>query len=598
MAFDGLMVKAVTEELTKTIKNGRIERVLQPDKNEIIFQIRQPGESFKLLISYHPQLARIHLTEENKQNPTTPPAFCMLLRKHLEGARITDIEQAGFERIVQIWLETYENITKPTKKLLIFELTGKHSNLVLVDPETKIVLDAAKRILPGQSRHRELIPNIPYTPPPFQDKNDPLLVENLEMFSLMLDNADQNVTTLSELLSLTFLNLSSFLVKEIIKRSKLNDKITWKELNFAERNRLWTNFQQIINNKSSWKPQLVLNLEQKTYEEFIPIESIQYKKEQLIPFPTISKMLDCYFSNLDRERKLNASKTELTKSIKQILKRYYKKITLQEKELKQAENAEQWKLKGELLLANLYKLKGGEKQIEVHNYYEPENSLMIIELDPQLSGSENAQKMFKKYNKAKSTLAQLSKQLLLSREETNYLEGVLFSIEEATEIGELEEIKEELINQGYYKEKNKKQKLKTQKNAKITEPLQFWSEDGFMILVGRNNSQNDYLTMRIAKNNDIWLHTKNIPGSHVIIKKEAKETIPDSTIEEAAILAAYYSKGRNSNSVPVDYTIKKNVKKPLNAKPGMVIYDNYKTIYVKPDEEWVNKIKSRKLQKN
>lgn len=592
MAFDGLMVKAVTEELAAELKNGRIERVLQPDKDEIILQIRKPGESLRLLISFHAELARIHLTEENRLNPATPPAFCMLLRKHLEGARIIEIKQIGFERIIHIRMETYENINRPTEKLLIFELTGRHSNLALIDSLSGTVLDAGKRIIPGQSRHRELIPNIPYSPPPAQDKTDPLIVETEDAFIRILDGEENKDLKLDRFLADTFLNISRFSAKEIVKRAGLDENTTWKTTTYPERSRLWNIFEQTINPKY-WEPHLILKPDKMGYEEFIPVRPTGFKPELLLPFFSVNKMLDFYFTQSAKQRRLQSHKSQLVKGINQTLKRYHKKIALQENEFIQAENAEYLRIEGELLLANLHQLRGGEREIEVINFYEPDNPLVTLELDPQLSPSQNAQKKFKKYAKAKSTINQLTKQLAANRMEAAYLEGIVFNIDEAANLEQLEEIREELKLQGYLKTNKKGQKQKTDKSGGITEPLQFISSDGLPILVGRNNTQNDYLTLRVAKNNDVWLHAKDIPGSHVIIKNQFKEIIPDSTLEEAAILAAYFSKGRNSNNVPIDYTTKKNVHKPNNAKPGLVIYDNYKTVYVKPDRQRIDKLKSK-----
>lgn len=589
MAFDGLMVKAITQELSTQIINGRIERVLQPDRDEIILQIRKPGETLRLLISFHSELARIHLTTENKNNPVAPPAFCMLLRKHIEGARIIRIEQIGFERIIHLFMETYENINKPTEKLLVFELTGRHSNLVLIEPGNKIVLDAGKRIVHGQSRYRELIPNVPYTPPPAQNKVDPLIIETLNTFKSILDEHPNQELLLDKQLNQTFLNLSKLTIQQIIIKSGLDENKAWKELNHSERQNLWISFQQTIS-PSHWKGHIILKPDKHAYQDYYPLEPVQFDQNLLIPFSSINKMLDFYFTQLDKQRKLSSQKSKLIKQINQLLKRYNKKIALQENELFQAENSEQWRIKGELLLANLYQLRGREQQIEVINFYEPENSTVLIQLDPRLSGSQNAQKMFKNYAKAKATVRQLNKHLKSNREEAEYLESILFHIDDIADLEELEEIKEELKQQGYLTIRHKQPKIK--KSKSIIKPLKYISSDGFSILVGKNNTQNDYLTLRIAKSEDLWLHAKNIPGSHVIIKNEPKGEIPKNTLEQAAVLAAYFSKGKNSNRVPIDYTFKKNVRKPNNAKPGMVIYDNYKTIYVKPEKERVEQIKS------
>ncbi|MCA1030010.1 NFACT family protein [Bacillus timonensis] len=568
MSFDGIFTYAMTHELNAKIKNGRISKIYQPYKNELLFQIRANGVNHKLLLSAHPSYARVHLTRENYDNPTEPPMFCMLLRKHLEGSIIEDIIQQDIDRIIIFKLKSRNEIGDISYKDLIVEIMGRHSNIILIDSEKNMILDSIKHISPAVNRHRTIFPGYTYVSPPKQDKINPLHVDR----ETIMKKIDFNAGKLDKQLVETFAGISPSFAKEAVYLAGL-----------ANRNSLPTSFLSLIELviHNQFHPQIITN-EQKEFFYILPLAHLNGEIKQ---YSSISEMLDRYYYGKAERDRVKQQGSDLEKFIYNERNKNEKKIEKLKKALTDAGKAEKFRLFGELLTANLHLLKRGSKEIEVTNYYSENYEAISIPLQPHKSPSENAQFYFQKYQKARNSISFVKEQIEIAKRELDYFNSLIQQMESASP-KDIQEIREELMEEGYIK----KRQMKGQKKNKPHKPvLEYYvSSDGTEIIVGKNNKQNDYLTNKVASRDELWFHTKDIPGSHVVIRsKEPSE----KTIQEAAVLAAYFSKAKNSSSVPVDYTFVKHVKKPSGAKPGFVIYDHQKTVYVTPNEDLVLSLK-------
>lgn len=567
MSFDGLFTKAMVSELADTLKGGRINKVHQPYKNEVILVIRANGKNHKLLLSAHPSYARIQLTNEAYDNPSEPPMFCMLLRKHLEGYLLEDIYQVGNDRIVIFEVKGRNEIGDMSPKQIIVEIMGRHSNIVLVDKSRSLILDSVKHVSFAVNSHRAILPGQNYIFPPEQNKQNPFLATSEDL----LREIDYNAGKLDQQIVAKFAGISPLFSKEVLFKSGLANRTTLPKV-FVEMT------EKISNNKIN---PTITEYNGKEAFYLFPLEHLSGNYRT---FPTLSVLLDrFYFGKAERDR-VKQQGHDLERFIANEKEKNEKKIVKLQQTLKEAEKADVYQRFGELLTANMYNIQKGMKDIEVVDYYDEEGRTVTIVLDPRKSPSENAQKYFSKYQKAKNAVAIVEDQIALAKNEAAYFDSLLQQVESASP-NDLEEIREELVEGKYIREK-KNRKGKKPQNGKPTLDT-FFSSFGTEIIVGKNNKQNDYLTNKLAARDDIWLHTKDIPGSHVVIRsKEPDET----TIREAAILAAYYSKARNSSSVPVDFTKVRFVKKPSGAKPGFVIYEYQQTVYVTPDEEIVLKL--------
>lgn len=585
--FDGIVVKSVVEELSNKILNGRIEKIFQPESDEILVNIRANRKNFKLVLSASANSPRIHLTNVTKENPSSPPMFCMLLRKHLSGGKIADIKFHDYERIITILVESVDELGDLSVKKLIIEIMGRHSNIILVNKEDKII-DSIKHVDSEVSSVREVMPARPYTMPPGQDKISP---DKVDVHSLLQSGRSIFNISIKKYLLNNVKGFSPLLCNEICFRANVDGKTPVSSLSSYELESLASNFKQvthlILNRKYSpciaFRDNLKLNP-----EDFHCLHLYQYKNIKL--FDSINEMLDNFYSEKDNAERLKQKKSALFKIINNSIDRCNKKIALHEEKLREVSDREKLKLYGELITANIYSIPKNSKSVRLLNYYSDKEEYVEISLDENLSPQKNAQNYFKKYAKAKNAFEHVNKQLKETQKELNYLESVYHMLESCTTVQEIDEIKEELSEQGYI---NIKKKSRQKKDDRPSFPLHYKSTEGFDIYAGKNNKQNDYLTLKMASANDIWMHTKDIPGSHVIIKKRGKE-ITDTALEEAAILAAYHSKAKYSSNVPVDYTMVKNVRKPNKAKPGMVIYENYKTIVVTPDEDKIKVLKQNR----
>ncbi|HHV29061.1 Rqc2 family fibronectin-binding protein [Acetivibrio mesophilus] len=583
MPFDGIVVKNAVNELSDALTGGRVDKIYQPEQDEIIINLRSKGQNLKLLLSANASYPRIHLTDITKENPTNPPVFCMLLRKHLSGGRITEIEFHDFERVITIHIETINELGDLTLKKLVVEIMGKHSNIILVNSDNKII-DSIKHVDSDVSRVREVMPARPYSLPPSQDKTSPLALNVELLFSKAKEQGDPRI---SKFLLNNIKGFSPLLCDEICYRAGIDSRMPISSLSVDIVQNLKQALNEIISKieHSEFTPCIIWNGDDRQKPvDFHSFEIKQYNTSDF--YPSISKVLDLFYTTRDTSERLTQKKADLVKLLNNCIDRCNKKISIHMDTLREVAERENYKLYGELITANIYCIPKNAGKVSLLNYYSENSEYVDIPLDETLLPQENAQRYFKKYAKAKTAYTHTTQQLEEARGELLYLESVLHSLENIKSLKDIDDIRQELADQGYLPAKKKKPE---KKNSKAFTPHIYKSTDGLYIYVGKNNVQNDMLTLKFSSSNDIWLHTKNIPGSHVIIKKD-KGDIPDSTLLQAAQLAAYHSKAKNSSHVEVDYTHVRNVKKPNGAKPGMVIYDNYKTIIVTPDENIINKL--------
>ena len=587
MALDGLVVHSLADELHNKLVGGKVDRIHQPENDELVLYVRNNKENFKLVLSSSASNPRVYLANNyKKENPIKAPMFCMLFRKYIQGGIITNICQVNFERIIKITVESFDELKEKTAKDIYIEIMGRHSNIILTQHDK--IIDSIKRIPPSVSRVRQLLPNMTYELPPAQDKINPIKGVSLKSFINTLREFDG---PLYKGIFSKFLGISTPIAKEICYRANLDSNIKAEEMSRDELAKLYRIFSDLFTKikNNDYAPCIVVDEKVDKVIDFSCIDLTYLNDNKFIRNDSISQVIEDYYKTKDFKDRVHQRTSDLRKSISIKLDRLYHKQEKIKKELIEADNADSYKIKGELLTAYIYMIEKGMESIEVDNFYDENYAKVTINLNKNLTPSENAQKYFKKYNKLKTAKKELTSQLIICNDEIEYLENILLGIENCENLEELADIKDELIRLGYAKAPYK---YRAKKDIDLTtKPNQFISSDGFTILVGKNNKQNDYLTLRIADPEDIWMHTKNIPGSHVIIKCAGKD-VPDETLYEAAMLAAYYSKGRMSSQVPVDYTMKKHVKKPSGSKPGMVIYETNSTIYVTPTEEMTVKLKN------
>lgn len=580
MPFDGITIRAVTKELHSELVNARIDKIHQPEKDEIILSIRQQGVgSIKLLISANARWARIHTTTSKKENPAIPPSFCMLLRKYLEGGKIREIKQVDFERIVHIRIEALDDFREWKDKLLICEFMGRHSNIILVNPENGLIIDAIKKYGSDLSSYREVLPGKRYKHPPSQGKLNPLEAHSEDFARAMWDQGENQ--TLASSLFNVYSGISPFSARESCITSGLDPDMPVEQAGEYELGRLYTCIKNLLEEIDRGKVEPVILYKNNEAIEFSPFYNfIPSMSSKYVQFSSMNAACDCYYKDKINKLKLESARTNLSRNIKSLLDKSYKKKFLQEGDIHKAKENEKYRHWGELLTSYAHQLGKGDKEAVLSDFYTGEQ--VIIKLDPRYTPIQNAQKYFKKYNKSRKALDHLAKLTAKTQEEIDYLESVMVAIKQAEYLDELNEIIEELEREGYIRERSRRLRSKQEKSA----PRRFISSDGLEILAGKNNTQNDFLTLKQAKNHDLWLHAKDIPGTHVIVKLPKNiasiHDVPDSTLEEAAALAAYFSKASQSDKVPVDYTFIANVHKPSGAKPGMVIYENYWTIMANP----------------
>jgi predicted ribosome quality control (RQC) complex YloA/Tae2 family protein len=568
MAFDGLFTRAIVHEI-EPLRSGRISKIYQPSKYEILLHIRVKGKNQKLLLSAHPTYARMHTTSQSYDSPALPPMFCMLLRKHLEGGIIEKIEQVELERIVHITVRSRNEIGDESLKTLIVEIMGRHSNIILIDTATNVILDSLKHLSPAVNRHRTVFPGYEYIAPPAQHKINPLSIETKEQFLMHLDFL---AGKMDKQLVDAFSGISPLFAKEVTAKAKLMNEQTVSD----------AFFELIAPVKEHRYTPVMVASETKEYFYMLRLSHIKGESKT---FASLGELLDRFFFGKAERDRVKQQAHDLERFMQNELAKNEKKLKKLANTLKEAEKAEQYQLFGELLTANMYAIKKGDTEAEVMNYYDENGGMVTIPLNPLKTPSENAQNYFSKYQKAKNSISIVKKQIEKTKEEVLYFEGLLQQMESASQ-KDIEEIREELAEEGYIRDRSSK----SQKKKKASKPVLdvYKSSDGTEILVGKNNKQNDYLTNKLARRDDIWLHTKDIPGSHVVIRSSEPS---EQTLLEAAMLSAYFSKAKHSSSVPVDFTKIRHVKKTSGAKLGFVTYDNQQTLYVTPDEDTVMRLK-------
>jgi len=571
MALDTLVINALTDELSKKLTGGRIDKIHQPERDEILVGIRTYSESFKLVISASPAHPRIHFSAVLKENPLTPPMFCMLLRKHLSSGKILSVEQTDFERIIRFDIESYNELGDLTVKHLIVELMGRNSNIILTDSDMKII-DSARHVDFTQSSVRQILPGCAYLPPPSQEK---IPVLSAEIKNVELNFSPEGITPDKAIMN-SVSGISPLSAREIVHRAIGNCNLVCGELSQDEKEKISAELKS--SRLTRYSPCILTNGER--IVDFSAIKIEQYGESMTcIPYDSVSSLLEDFYQKKDIAERMKQKSADLLKLLHNHEERLVKKSIIQQKTLADAAKKEQYKIKGDLLTANIYRITQGEEFTILENYYDPTCPPIKITLKPELSPAQNAQRYYKLYTKAKTAEIEVANQLKQTAEDLEYIKSTLALLKNCTSESDLNAIRTELSEQGFLKRQALGKKNKKQETSK---PLHFVTKDGFDIYVGKNNTQNDYLTLKFANRQDLWFHTKQIHGSHTIIKLGKDKDVPHSTILEAAAIAAYYSQGRDSSNVPVDYTKIKNVKKTNGAKPGMVIYDFYNTVYVHP----------------
>ena len=577
MPFDGIVTSGIVRELNQMILNGKIDKIYQPENDEIILHIRANAENYKLLISANSNYSRLHLMSGAKNNPETAPNFCMFLRKHIQGGKISSIRQKELERIVEIYIDSYNELGYPSQKKLVIEIMGKHSNIILVDTDTLKILDCIKKISLDVNRYRQILPGKDYILPPDQGKVPPLNIDR-QLFAKKINEA--NISIIKAIYQ-SFQGLSPFISRQICESAGIEEEMPSHSITASQKEILFEQMSKICRciKEENYKPCIMTDCNNNV-KDFYALTTKWMKEHYIIHnYDSLSAVVQTFYFQRDAQNRLKQKSADLNKHIHSIIAKLGLKKQKLTEEILKAEAAETYKLYGELINANIYRLTEGSSKVLLENYHNPGEEILIT-LDPQLTPPQNAQKYFKKYNKSKTAYKKKRFQLEETHKELIYMESVLQSIKDAESPQDIEEIRQELMEEGYIRVRYTGHK----KRNKHSQPLNFTSSDGFEILVGKNNKQNDTLTLKTASKSDIWFHTKEIPGSHVILCCKGKEP-SEKSIFEAASLAAYHSKGKMSENVPVDYTLVKNVKKPNGAKPGMVVYDHYHTVYVDPKEK-------------
>ncbi len=585
MALDGIFLNIIKQQLDSTIVDARVDKIHQPGNGEVVIVMRSRTASYKLFISAKPDSARIHLTDESFDNPKTPPMLCMLLRKHLGGARLTEIRQPGLDRTLYLEFIGTNEIGDLTPVTLALEIMGRHSNLILLDSQGKVI-DALRRVGEDMSSYRIVLPGSNYIPPPPQDK---LVLTECDIDVIVEEISDGSSKMLSKVIQNKLQGFSPLIAREAADYVFHGDDRATDELDDSGRDRLrfyLSGIRDVIKGEKLPCFSALCDESGKPVEfSYTPIRQYgaQYRTVQ---FDNITELLDEYYATRDRMDRLRQRSGDLFRSLMNIITRTERRVASQKLELAQSIDREHLRVCGDLISSNPGRVEKGMQSVLLENYYADPMSEIEIKLDPALDSVGNAQKYYRRYKKATHAENILTEQIEKGEQEYIYLESVFDSLSRAVNMDELDEIRQELYEGGYLGRVAKRKKEKFKK----TRPMEFITGEGLTVVVGKNNRQNDELTHKIAKNGDFWFHAKNIPGSHVILSCDISEP-SNKCMEQAAMLAAYHSKAGNSALVPIDYTRVKHVKKIPGAAPGMVTYTNYQTIYITPDKKVVDSLK-------
>lgn len=585
MALDGTLLRQIKHELEGCILGARVDKIHQLSREEMIFVLRLPqptadgARSVKLYLSAGADSPRLHLTASSFENPKTPPMFCMLMRKYLGSAKLIEITQIGLDRILHLVFETRNEMGDLIHLTVAVEIMGRHSNIILID-ETGRVIDSIKRIDDTMSSVRPILPGVRYTLPPAQDKLDLIDCTPEQIEAKLRAGKD---TPLSKALLSAVQGVSPIVCREIANYVFLGDDCVISEMTPDHFDRLRFFLAKVIDMAKNYTgtPTSVIDSRKKPMD-FSFMDIHQYGGSMFTrTYESYSQLLDDFYTQRDNIQRMRHRSADLLRVLANTSDRIARKLHLQQKELEDCSDRETWKIYGDILNANLYSIQKGDRSATLVNFYDENQAEVTIPLDPRKTPAQNAQKYYSEYRKADTAEKKLLELIEQGQQEAIYIDSVFDALTRAQTNDELTAIRSELVEQGYLRRKGSAPKKG--KEPKLS-PKRYLSDDGFTILVGRNNVQNDQLTLKEARGRDVWFHTKNIPGSHTIVISDGKE-VPDSTLHQAAILAAANSKAAESSQVPVDYTLIKNVKKPRGAKPGMVIYVSYQTAYVTPDFE-------------
>lgn len=562
MALDGITIYRLVRELDQVLTGKKISKIAQPEKEEILFTVKGSDGARRLLISANASLPFLYLTQQNKPSPLQAPNFCMLLRKHISNGRITSITQPNMERVVCFCIEHLDELGDPAEKHLYVELMGKHSNIIFCNEKDQII-DSIKHVNAQISSVREVLPGRPYFIPSQEGRYDPWKITEAEFQTQIFSKP----TSLQKAIYTTLIGFSPVMAAELSYRAGLDADVSTAGIAKDDQKKLFSFFQQLLKEirESDDRPGIYVEKDTQRPLEFSALPLLIYDDCELLSCASVSAMLEQFYAKRNRHTILHQKSSDLRKIVSIHLERAQKKYQLQERQLKDADKKDTFRIYGELLHTYGYQAQPGEKSLTVQNYYTNED--ITIPLDPTLSATENAKRYFDKYDKLKRTREALSSYIVETKQQIDHLLSMETALELAEEEADLNEIKKELQDYGFIRKHAGKKKDRNEKSR----PLHFVDPNGFHFYVGKNNYQNDELTFKIASGNDWWFHSKGMPGSHVIVKTTDGK-LPDSTFEYAASLAAYYSGGRESDKVEIDYLQRKNVKKPKNSPPGFVVY--------------------------
>ena len=584
MPIDAVFLESLRCELQEQLLACRVDKVQQPERDTILLSMRGPNGGGKLLLTASPNHPRIQLTSLSFENPAQPPMFCMLLRKHLTGGRLVSISQPPLERLVELTFDCIDEMGTPCQKKLILEIMGRNSNLILTGADGRI-LDCLRRVDFEMSEQRQVLPGLYYHLPPAQGKRSPWDASEEELRALLCAQKTQKMA--DSFLLETFGGLSPLLCRELAYAVFGQVDLDLSQLTDAQREDAAGKLFAALDRLHTGKRTPVILVRDERPWDFTCVPIRQY--EDLItqePQPSFSALLDTFYAKRDSLERMRQKTQALRKTLTNLHNRTARKLANQQKELEATFDREHLRRLGDIVTANLHAISRGQARLTAVDFYDPEMKEIDIPLNPAISPQQNAAKFYKDYQKAKTAEKVLTEQIAKGEAELSYLASVLDELSRVESERDMQDIRQELTEGGYLRETGQKKKMK----LPASKPMVFRSSDGFEILVGRNNRQNDLLTCKLAQKQDIWLHTQKIHGSHVIIAC-APETPPDRTVTEAMQLAAYFSQAREGQNVPVDYTRVKNVKKPAGAKPGMVIYDHYSTAVVTPDAALAEKLR-------
>lgn len=590
MAFDACLLSALIKELNTVASGGRIEKIFQPERDEIIFQIRTHEGGKRLLINAGSNNPRMVFTEIQKENPMQAPMFCMLLRKHLTGALLSSIDQIGFDRVAKLTFNTRDELGFDCKKYIIAELMGKYSNLIFLDSDMKVTA-ALKTVDFTTSSLRQVLPGMRYETPPSQNKKDPQNTSFDEFSGLFSEYPQEK--TVDKFITSSYMGISTALAREIVYRASGSFDTS---LATCDKDTLYCHFSKVFEsiNEGSFTPTIVT-------ENGVPVEysftrlSFYGPNFEYRAYDSISSALDSFYLERDRENRIKQRASDILRMLTNAETRLTKKIDSQQKELADCELGEKYKKLADLITSNIYMLKRGDKSVEITDYesWNDEKQAfetLVIDLDERLSPASNAQRYYKLYNKSKIAKIELAKQIAIAQNELVYIYSVFDALTKAETAADLTEIRDELFRSGYA---SKMRGYAASKKEHKPTPSEFRTTNGYRVLCGKNNYQNEYITHKLAEKHDYWFHAKNVAGSHVLMITNGEEP-PEQDFTDACEIAAFFSKANGSQQIPVDYLLCKGVKKVPGAKPGFVVYNSNWSAYVTPNEERINSMRVNK----